>query len=231
MAPGHDGKKLLPRLMRREEIVKISNTMEMLGLQRALWQHVGRKQDGQPYRTMCLELIHVLVGNPAPAAAECLARLALLSDHKDVGSTAAAGLKGRPRNQYVPLLLWALWSPIETAEQHTVDAAGNSATRYVLEQEGPVANVGVTDQTGRHVQRGSSTAVLSRRRIVALSETTPESLKHSAKPRVWTLERSRNGGGNGGRIRTDMLSMAFRKGRQETTSVKPMSREAVHGNR
>lgn len=190
-----DGQETSPPDDVREEIAKISDSTEMLGLQSVLWQYVGRKKDGQQqYRTMCLELIQVLAGDPTPTAAECLARLALLSDHEDVRSAAAAGLKGRPRAQYVPLLLWALWSPIEIAEQHTVDGFGNLATRYVVEQEGPVADVSVSQtrpaDTRSAAALRSSVEVTNRRiernnaRIVeALSQAT--GLDLGTEPGQW----------------------------------------------
>lgn len=132
-----DGEKAALPADAREEIVAMTASIEMLGLQKSLWQQVGRKpKEQQPYRLMCRELIRVLAENKSPAATECLARLSVLSNDKDVRRTAALELKGRPQVQYVPLLLSLLCSPFEAAEQRTLDAAGNPATRFVVEQEG-----------------------------------------------------------------------------------------------
>lgn len=125
----------------RNKVAETWNLIEMLGLQRALWQYVGVKRDQrQQYHSMCLELTQVLDQNPHPAAAQCLAWLAVVSESENVRDAAVEALKRHPLDHYVPLLLAGLRSPLEAAMQCTVDATGNLITHYSTYQEGPLAD-------------------------------------------------------------------------------------------
>jgi len=125
----------------REKLCKTSDVYEMLGLQRALWRQVGAKGKKQASHRMFLAIAEALADNPSPTAAEALARGAVGSEYADVRSAAIAGLKHRPLDHYVPLLLSALQSPIQGKAE--VTDVGESARRfsYLLYQEGALADL------------------------------------------------------------------------------------------
>jgi hypothetical protein len=121
----------------RQEVLKITEPCEMLGLERALWLEVGAHSDKkQDYRHMTLGVALTLTENPSPAASQGLVRTIVLSDSDNVRLAAADGLKGRPRDQYIPLLLSGLQSPLKADLQCGLTVAGDLITRYSILQEG-----------------------------------------------------------------------------------------------
>lgn len=134
----------MPSAEIEEQIAKISDSAEMVGLERAIWQDVGAKNKKRPYHDMLLTMMQTLRDNPYPAAAESLVRHAVFSDAEDVRATAIEGLKRRSLDHYVPLLLSALQSPIEASTQYAVDAAGHLIARRFVYCEGALADFTVS---------------------------------------------------------------------------------------
>ena len=124
----------------RDKLAKISDSADMVAFERVLWQEVGPKRHKEAYRAMLLGALDMLSGNPRPAAAECLARLAVFSDFADVHVAAIEDLKKRPLDQYAPLLLSGLQMPI----QAEVNTLGGFGIRCSLYQEGALADVSLT---------------------------------------------------------------------------------------
>ena len=140
-----DGHETSPPTDVREKVSKVSDSIEMLGLQRSLWQCVGMKRDQRrQFHAMSSELIQVLADNPHPAGAQCLTWLAVLSQYEDVRTAAAAGLKRHPLDHCVPLLISGLRSPIEVAVYFGLNADNRLVARYSFYQEGPLADVSFT---------------------------------------------------------------------------------------
>ena len=124
----------------REKLCQISDTSEMLGLERAVWQQTAAKNKRPEYRRMSLAITLALAENPNPAAGEALARSAVFSEIPNVRLAAMDGLKHRPLDQYVPLLLSGLQSPIEADMRFMLSAAGDLITSYSVYQEGALSN-------------------------------------------------------------------------------------------
>ena len=124
----------------RDKLAKISDSADMVAFERVLWQEVGPKRHKEAYLAMLLGALDMLSGNPRPAAAECLARLAVFSDFADVHVAAIEDLKKRPLDQYAPLLLSGLQMPI----QAEVNTLGGFGIRCSLYQEGALADVSLT---------------------------------------------------------------------------------------
>ena len=125
-AEGHD--PAIPAAV-RERIAKIGDAAEMVALEGDLWRQVAAKRQTRLYHDMTLAMMQALGGNPRPAAAESLARYAAFSAFEDVRAAAVAGLKRRPLDHYVPLLLSGLQSPIEASMQWTLSATGDLITQ------------------------------------------------------------------------------------------------------
>jgi len=125
----------------RENLGKISDSYEMLGLERSLWLEVGAKGKKLEFHRMSLTTMLALSDNPYPAAAESLVRGAVFSEFNDVRTAAATGLKKHPLDHYVPLLLSGLQSPIEADMRCVLSAAGDLITSYSVFQEGALNNV------------------------------------------------------------------------------------------
>jgi hypothetical protein len=123
-----------------ERLARISDPCEVLGLERALWLQVGAKNKKQEYHRMVLAIMLALADNPYPAAAESLARCAVFSEFNNVRMVAAAGLKGRPLDHYVPLLLSGLQSPIKGGTSVT-HGRGSWGVFCSLYQEGALADL------------------------------------------------------------------------------------------
>ena len=124
----------------RDKLVKLSDSAEMLALERALWQEVGAKREKEAYHAMLLAMIEMLAGNPRPAAAGSLARLAVFCDLKDVHAAAIEALKKHPLDHYAPLLLSGLQMPIEAQAQPLAGRGGFLVWRNSLFQEGAMVN-------------------------------------------------------------------------------------------
>ena len=124
----------------RDKLVKLSDSAEMLALERALWREVGAKRHKEAYRAMLLATVDVLSGNRHPAAAEGLARLAVFSDSKDVRKAAVKELKNHPLDEYVPLLLSGLQMPIEAEAGYALAANGDLIAHHAVFQEGALVN-------------------------------------------------------------------------------------------
>ena len=121
------GDALLPQDL-RDRICVISDSGEMLGLERGLWLEAGAKNKKQELHRMVLAIALALADNPYPAGAEALARSAAFSEYTDVRSAAISGLKKHPLDHYVPLLLSGLQSPIEADMQCMLSATGDLIT-------------------------------------------------------------------------------------------------------
>ena len=143
----------------REKLVKSSDAVEFLSLERALWQQVGLKRKQKAYHFMLLAMVPALGENPHPAAAASLARHAVFAPFDDVRLAAAAELKRRPLDQYAPLLLSGLQMPIEADAQHILLPNGDLTSHYSVFQEGALANqsLGQTVWTGVSVTPGTGT--------------------------------------------------------------------------
>ncbi len=128
----------------KQRIANISDSEEMLGLERAIWQQVGADRNKRLYREMLLSLMQMLRDNPYPAAAESQVRHAVLCDSADVRTAAIEGLKRHPLDHYVPLLLSVLQSPIEANTQYAVDAMGHLIARRSIYREGALADFSVS---------------------------------------------------------------------------------------
>ncbi len=76
-----------------EKARKVFDTAEMQGLEKALWRFVGSKSHNRLYCEMVLALIAALHDNPNPAAAESLARYAVLSNSKELRDAAIKELE------------------------------------------------------------------------------------------------------------------------------------------
>ena len=124
----------------REKLAKISDATDMLGLEWAMWQQVGVKHQQKAYHFMLLAMMPALDENPHPVAAASLARHAVFAAFDDVRSAAAAALKRRPLDQYAPLLLSGLQTPIEAEAQYALDAKGDLISCYSVFQEGALVN-------------------------------------------------------------------------------------------
>ncbi|MCC6125944.1 MAG: hypothetical protein IT426_13345 [Pirellulales bacterium] len=121
-----------------ERIARISDSGEMLALQRAIVQKADTNK--QKLHELTVAFVQALRDNPHPAAAESLARLAVFSAWDDVRKASAAGLKGRPLDHFAPLLLAALQLPIEGHVRFDVDGNGNLITFAQLYREGDLAD-------------------------------------------------------------------------------------------
>ena len=119
-----------------EKIAKTSDPIELLALERTLWQEVGIKRYKDAYRTMLRTTVEILDANPSPAAAASLARQAVFSPTEDVRNAAVKGLKKHPLDHYAPLLLSGLQTPIEAEAQYALAANGDLIARYAVFQEG-----------------------------------------------------------------------------------------------
>ncbi|MCE5269421.1 MAG: HINT domain-containing protein [Planctomycetaceae bacterium] len=122
-----------------EKIATTSDSAELMGLETALWRHIGAKRQTRLYREMSLAMTRLLSGNPQPTAAESLARFAAFSAFDDVRAAAIAALKRHPLDHYVPMLLSGLQSPIEASMQWRLSASGDLIANYSVSQEGPMA--------------------------------------------------------------------------------------------
>jgi hypothetical protein len=122
----------------RQELVEISGTAGMLGVERALVHEAGAKRQGRAYRAMVLAMMPALGENPSPAAAEALARYAVFADFDDVRAAAVAGLQRHPLDHYAMLLLSGLQSPIDDARAVAYGPFGVVCCAY---QEGALADL------------------------------------------------------------------------------------------
>jgi len=124
----------------RDDLGKISDSCEMLGLERSLWLEVGAKGKKQELHRMTLATMLALADNPYPAAAESLVRGAVFSEFSDVRTAAITGLKKHALDHYVPLLLSGLKSPIEASAQYMLSDGGDLIAGYSVWQEGALNN-------------------------------------------------------------------------------------------
>jgi hypothetical protein len=123
----------------RAKLCRISDSNEMLGLERSLRQLTGTKGKKQDFHRMVLAITLALADNPNPAATEALARGAVFSEFNNVRTAAAAGLKGRPLEHYAPLLLSGMESPIKIT-----GGRESCVFFYSLYQEGALADLRFT---------------------------------------------------------------------------------------
>ena len=134
----------------REKIVKMSEPAEFLGLEQALVKQAGAEHHGKEYHRMLLALAPALGENRHVAAAASLARHILFVDFDDVAAAAAAGLKRRPPDHYMALLLDGLQSPLEVS----VKANGSGIEVY---QEGVMADYSFSfTRAGSHFSQEAS---------------------------------------------------------------------------
>jgi hypothetical protein len=127
----------------REQMRDISDAGELRGMQKMAWQQAGRIEETQ--LAAALLFAKSLRDNPHPAAAECLARLAVAADWKNVRKACAAGLKEHPLDHYAPLLLQSLRSPISADIRFDVDVIGNLITQKNFHREGPRADISASE--------------------------------------------------------------------------------------
>ena len=123
-----------------EMIAKISDSTELLALERALLQEVAAKREKDAYHAMMLAMVQTLARNPHPAAAESLARHAVFANFQDVRTAAINGLKKHPLEHFAPLLLSGLQMPIQAEAQYKLGFLGELISRYSVFQEGALAN-------------------------------------------------------------------------------------------
>ena len=124
------GDAALPAALRKK-IIKTSDAAEFLGLEQALVKQVATKHHQKEYHLMLLALVPALGENPHLAAAASLVRHILFAGFDDVAAAAAAGLKGRPPDHYMALLLGGMQSPLETsvnANRSGIDVYQEGAT-------------------------------------------------------------------------------------------------------
>ncbi len=107
-------------------------------MQQAIGQEAGGKKS--KLHPLTLALAQTLLDNPHPAAARCLTQLAALTEWDDVRDAAVAGLKRRPLDHYVPLLLAALQTPLEADVRFDTDANGNLISKVQLFREGDLTD-------------------------------------------------------------------------------------------
>lgn len=125
-----------------DQIGKIDAPAEMLGLERALWTEVGRKREQQRrFQAMSLELVGVLDRLRHPAAGQALARQAVDSPFDDVRKAAAAALRKRPLDEYVPLLLSGMATPVDLDVRFNQAADGHTDVHYSLHRQGPAGDL------------------------------------------------------------------------------------------
>jgi hypothetical protein len=87
-----------------------------------------------------LALVDALVTMPGPKATESLLRHAGMSQISDVRSAAIEALKQRPQQDYVPHLLGALTSPIESSFRVVTDSDGSVHYWHSLYRQGKDAD-------------------------------------------------------------------------------------------
>ena len=110
----------------------------MRALQRAISQEAGVKK--YQLHAMTLALARTLEGNPHPAAAECLANLAVSSEWNDVRDASIAGLKRHPVDHYVPLLLAGLQTLSVGDVRFEANRNGSLTTRYSVYRDNAIAD-------------------------------------------------------------------------------------------
>ncbi len=101
-----------------------------------LEEFAGEKEEPDVTSKLHAQATRALVNIDSPASTESLATLAVSSPWELVRYTAREGLKSRPYNQYVPLLLSELQMPIE-ASAKVQEIGSNIVTTYSYSQEGP----------------------------------------------------------------------------------------------
>jgi hypothetical protein len=123
------------------QIASISDSAEMLAVERVLWQQVGSRREYQrPYEEMVAALVAALGKSPQQPATESLARHAVFARSKEVRQAAIAALKERRPEGYVPLLLSGMATPLEFSAQVEPGAGGYPISRFSLFREGPLAD-------------------------------------------------------------------------------------------
>jgi hypothetical protein len=130
----------------RARIAEISTPAEMRGLEWAILRHADANKE-QRHRIV-LELVRTLAENPNPVAANSLARQGVFSEYDDVRSAAAEGLRNRHLDQYVPLLLSGLQTPIEADIKCMLSASGHLVTQYSYYREGALEDFSSTVTSG-----------------------------------------------------------------------------------
>jgi hypothetical protein len=99
-----------------------------------------RKPEQGGYRTLSLDLVRYLAVSKEPWAPAQLVRHAVDHPTPEVREAAADALKDRPKETYVPYLLWRMQMPIE-ARFSIVSLGGRGVVYQMsLEREGPDAN-------------------------------------------------------------------------------------------
>ena len=123
------------------QIASISDSAEMLALERVLWQQVGSKREHQrPYEEMVAALVAALAESPQQPATESLVRQALFSKSEKVRRSATAALKARRPEGYVPMLLSGMATPLEFSFQIEPGVGGYAISRFSIFREGSLAD-------------------------------------------------------------------------------------------
>jgi hypothetical protein len=122
-----------------EKVKTSDDRFELLALDNELWRQVGAKGRSRLYEEMSLALIKALHDNQSPAAAESLARYAIFSESENVRETVIKELNPRPKDQYVPLLLSGLQSPIQLTQDYFFTPEGFAVLRESIYCEGTTA--------------------------------------------------------------------------------------------
>lgn len=91
----------------------------------------------QPAAELAVETIRAM---PSRRASSALARLAITSPWSGAREAAAAALKGRPEDAYVPSLLATLYSPVQSKMQVTRGRHGSLLYRHAFFREGQDEN-------------------------------------------------------------------------------------------
>ena len=122
----------------------IDEPAEMMGLEQALWQQIGLKRDNDAYAALVKELAEGLHENLTPVATQFLARCAALGPTEEARAAAIASLKKRPLDEYVPVLLAGLRSPVDVNRNYEIDGAGRPITHCTFWQDGPFTEVSLS---------------------------------------------------------------------------------------
>jgi hypothetical protein len=202
-----------------KEVAAAPSPGKLMALELAIRERLGsRKSDRSAYRQVSGDMVAALKEMPQPAAAESLARYAVFSPFEQITAASCAALKLRPLDQYAPLLLSWLGTPIEASVHVMRDAAGRPSMQQSFFREGRLVNVSYT------ILR-DAVAGPNERLVLGLRQAGPHAWQQllDARAKARTLdanvERSFVGQAGGRQRAIDNLNAAIASQNRKVSSV------------
>ncbi len=135
----------------REELDRVDRPVALESLDSILWERSGSEKEQEQYRTVGLKWVELLDAGPEPWSTQSLVRNAVFHPILEVRDAAADALGHRPLENFVPVLIAHMQSPVEASFAIVSYPDGGTSYRHTLYRERPDADHRLVRYEGRYV--------------------------------------------------------------------------------